>query len=88
MLLIIYLRDYRLSDYAGNGYIWYLFEADRKQTDHVIVTLFGMICLELVTGALTGLEPQQILLVGAGIGYATKMKAGESGKTKHSIEKD
>lgn len=75
-LLFLYLRDYRLSEYAGRGYFWYLFQADSKKTDDVIIILLGLISAEIITGALTGLEPSQLLMVGAGLGTATKIKAG------------
>lgn len=75
-LLVMYLRDYRLSQYTDKGYLWFLFEADRKKTDDVIVILITLIGAEIVTGALTGLSPSQLITVGIGLGVATKMRAG------------
>lgn len=75
-LLVMYLRDYRLSDYTDKGYLWYLFEADRKKTDDVLVILCSLIGAEIVTGALTGLSPSQLITVGIGLGVATKVRAG------------
>ncbi len=76
-LFFLYLRDFRLSDYVGKkSYFWYLFEADRKKTDDVFVILVGLIAMEAATGALTGLEPIQILTTGVGLGVATKVRAG------------
>lgn len=75
-LLVMYLRDYRLSEYVGMGYLWYLFEADRKKTDDVIVILLTLIGGEIVTGALTGLSASQLITVGIGLGVATKVRAG------------
>jgi hypothetical protein len=85
MLLMLYLRDYRLSEHAGRGYLFYLFEADRKKTDDVMIILLGLICAELVTGTLTGLDSQQLLMAGAGLGAATKIKAGGSDTNNAAI---
>ncbi|MCW5602570.1 hypothetical protein [Nitrosomonas sp.] len=75
-LLAMYLRDYRLSQHTDKSYLWYLFEADRKKTDDVIVILLTLVGAEIVTGALTGLSPSQLIIVGIGLGVATKVRAG------------
>lgn len=75
-LLVMYLRDYRLSEHTDKGYLWFLFEADRKKIDDVIVILLTLIGAEIVTGALTGLSPSQLITVGIGLGVATKIRAG------------
>ena len=75
-LLVMYLRDYRLSQHTDKSYLWYLFEADRKKTDDVIVILLTLVGAEIVTGALTGLSPSQLIIVGIGLGVATKVRAG------------
>nr|WP_281720014.1 hypothetical protein [Nitrosomonas nitrosa] len=75
-LLAMYLRDYRLSQHTDKSYLWYLFEADRKKTDDVIVILLTLVGAEIVTGALTGLSPSQLITVGIGLGVATKVRAG------------
>lgn len=76
-LLAMYLRDYRLSQHTDKSYLWYLFEADRKKTDDVIVILLTLVGAEIVTGALTGLSPSQLITVGIGLGVATKIRAGD-----------
>ena len=81
-LFVMYLRDYRLSEHAGKGYFWYLFQADRKKTDDVIVILCTLICAEIVTGALTGLSPQQLIIAGIGLGVATNVRAGGENQDK------
>lgn len=80
-LLVMYLRDYRLSEHTDKSYIWYLFEADRRKTDDVIVILLTLIGAEIVTGALTGLSASQLITVGIGLGVATKVRAGGSDGT-------
>ncbi|HRQ04371.1 MAG TPA: hypothetical protein PK580_00245 [Nitrosomonas halophila] len=81
-LVVMYLREYRLSQYTSNGYFWYLFEADRKKTDDVLVILFTLIVGAIVTGALTGLSPSQLITTGIGLGVATKVRAGDNGKER------
>jgi hypothetical protein len=76
-LLFMYLRDYRLSEFAGKrSYMWYLLDADPKKTDDVLIILIGLIAMEAATGALTGLEPIQVITTGVGLGIATKVRAG------------
>jgi hypothetical protein len=50
-----------------------------------MIILLGLICAELVTGTLTGLDSQQLLMAGAGLGAATKIKAGGSDTNSAAI---
>lgn len=77
-LFLSYLRDFRRSDLSlKHNYWWYLTKADQKKTEDVTIILMGMIAAEVVTGALTGLEPSQLIMTGAALGIATKIRAGE-----------
>lgn len=77
-LFLSYLRDFRKSDISlKHNYWWYLTKADPKKTEDVVIIMMGMIAAEVVTGALTGLQPSQLIMTGAALGMATKMRAGE-----------
>ena len=77
-LILSYLRDFRRSDLSlKHNFWWYLTKADQKKTEDVVIILMGMVAAEVVTGALTGLQPSQLIMAGAALGIATKIRAGE-----------